>query len=104
RDIHDDLWKRSRGFSLWAYNDACPPSPGCALPQKPPSPAIPDQEWCEKCVDIWQFAQSPKRKEFASRCSGYSSDGNCYAPSDIAHKWFLDLNTARSPDPSGGAN
>jgi hypothetical protein len=52
----------------------------------------------------WQFAQSPRRKQYTRRCAAkYATDGNCYAPSDAAHKWFLDLNSATSADPSGGA-
>jgi hypothetical protein len=53
---------------------------------------------------VWQFAQSPRRKEFSARCAGtYARDGNCYAPGDTAHAWFLDLDAADSADPSGGA-
>src|SRR5580700_4285466 len=29
----------SRAITYWAINDACPPAPGCAFPQPPPSPA-----------------------------------------------------------------
>ena len=29
----------SRKIVYWATNDACPPSPGCAFPQRPPNPA-----------------------------------------------------------------
>jgi hypothetical protein len=104
QDILDALSPRSRAFSLWAYNDICPPSPGCAFPENPPSPSVSGKEFCEDCIDIWQFAQSPRRKEFTVRCPAkYAPDGNCYAPGDTAHKWFLDVNTATSPDPSGGA-
>jgi hypothetical protein len=102
QDIFNDLWRRSREFSTWAYNDACPPSPGCTFAESPPSPKAVDGD-CETCTSIWQYAQSPRRKEFASRCPGYARDNNCYAPSDTAHQWFLDLDSATSPDPSGGA-
>ncbi|HEY6946920.1 MAG TPA: hypothetical protein VI431_17410 [Candidatus Acidoferrum sp.] len=103
-DILDDLGPRSRAFSLWAYNDMCPPSPGCTFPQNPPSPLAVGKEFCEECIDVWQFAQSPRRKEFTSRCARtYHRDGNCYAPGDTAHTWFLDVNSATSPDPSGGS-
>ncbi len=103
-DILNDLFRRSREFSIWAYNDMCPPSPGCTFPENPPSPAVSGKEFCEKCIDVWQFAQSPRRKEFTAHCPAkYASDGNCYSPNDTAHKWFLDVNTATSPDPSGGA-
>lgn len=98
RDIRDHA--ATRDFVIWAYNDACPPSPGCAFPPNPPSPAksgIPD-------AAVWQFVQSPRRKEFTKRCPAkYASDGNCYAPADAQHMWFLDVNSSASPDPSGGA-
>lgn len=98
RDIRNH--SASRDFVIWTYNDACPPSPGCAFPQSPPSPAksgIPD-------AAVWQFAQSPRRKEFTKRCPAkYAADGNCYSPADTKHEWFLDVNTASWPDPSSGA-
>lgn len=88
-----------REFVFWAYNDACPPSPACVFPQNPPAPATSGAPYAA----IWQFAQSPRRKEFTARCAAkYSRDGNCYAPGDIAHAWFLDVNSANSSDPSGG--
>ncbi len=89
----------SREITIWVYNDACPPSPGCTFPQNPPPPARSGISF----ATVWQFAQSPRRKEFTARCSAkYSRDGNCYAPGDSAHAWFLDVNSAASPDPSGG--
>jgi hypothetical protein len=89
-----------REFVFWAYNDACPPSPGCVFPQEPPTPAASGIS----AATVWQFAQSPRRKEFAAHCPpGYHTDGNCYAPSDTAHAWFLDVNSASSPDPSSGS-
>jgi len=97
-DIRNDA--ASRDISIWAYNDLCPPSPGCAFPQDPPPPSLSGIGY----ATVWQFAQSPRRREFTARCPAkYAPDGNCYAPSDTAHKWFLDVNTATSPDPSGGA-
>ena len=98
----DDIRHHSatRDIAIWAYNDACPPSPGCAFPHDPPPPAKSGIDY----ASVWQLAQSPRRKEFTSRCARtYSRDGNCYAPGDAAHSWFLDVNTATSPDPSGGA-
>ncbi|PYT79878.1 MAG: hypothetical protein DMG40_14715 [Acidobacteria bacterium] len=90
----------TRGISVWAYNDACPPSPGCTFPHEPPPPARSRFPYAA----VWQFAQSPRRKEFTARCARtYSRDGNCYAPGDTAHSWFLDVDSATSPDPSGGA-
>jgi hypothetical protein len=91
----------SRDIAVWAYNDACPPSPGCSLPHDAPSPAKSGISY----ATVWQFAQSPRRKEFTSQCATtYHRDGNCYAPGDTAHAWFLDVNSATSPDPSGGRN
>jgi Domain of unknown function (DUF1906) len=82
---------------FWVYNDACPPSPGCTFPAAAPSPA---QSGFANAA-VWQYAQSPRRKEFTSRCpANYAADGNCYAPGDSAHKWFLDVNAASSADPS----
>lgn len=91
----------SRDFVFFIFNDACPPSPGCTFPKNPPSPpdgGIP-------YAAVWQYAQSPRRKEFTAHCApGYNSDGNCYAPGDAAHAWFLDVNSATSADPSNGSS
>jgi len=84
----------------WAYNDACPPSPGCTFPANPPAPSASGIRYAA----VWQFAQSPRRRQFTAHCPAkYATDGNCYAPGDTARKWFLDVNSATSPDPSGGA-
>jgi glycoside hydrolase-like protein len=89
----------SHNVTIWAYNDACPPSPGCVFPQDPPPPLQSNIPYAA----VWQFAQSPRRKELTSRCAAtYHRDGNCYAPGDTKHAWFLDVNSATSPDPSGG--
>jgi Domain of unknown function (DUF1906) len=91
----------SAGFLFWIYNDACPPSPGCSAVNQPPAPGASGIAY----ATVWQFAQSPRRKEFTARCKAkYAADGNCYAPSDTAHQWFLDLNSATSPDPSSPAS
>jgi hypothetical protein len=88
-----------REFSYWVYNDACPPAPGCATKLSAPPPAKSGAPYAA----VWQFAQSPRRKEYTAKCATtYARDGNCYAPGDTAHAWFLDLNTATSADPSGG--
>jgi hypothetical protein len=85
-------------LSYWVYNDVCPPSPGCPVARS--APAVSDGGL--NYAAIWQFAQSPRRKEFTAQCAAtYHSDDNCYAPRDAAHAWFLDVNTATSPDPSG---
>ncbi len=96
-DIRNNMG--SRDLVYWVYNDACAPSPGCVVPQNPPPPSKSGIPYAQ----IWQFVRSPRDKETAVRCSGYSKDKNCYIPGDTAHKWFLDVNTATSADPSGGA-
>jgi hypothetical protein len=89
----------SRQIVYWAINDACPPAPGCAFPTKPPSPAQSGVPFAE----VWQFAQSPQRKDVAAQCSNYRRDGDCCAPGiSPAQKLHVDVNTAVSPDPSHG--
>jgi len=83
----------------WVYNDACAPSPGCVVTQNPPPPSKSGISYAQ----IWQFVRSPRDKQTAVHCTGYAKNGHCFAPGDIAHSWFLDVNTATSPDPSGGA-
>jgi glycoside hydrolase-like protein len=90
----------SQDFVFFVYNDACPPSPGCTFPKIPPSPTDGGISYAA----AWQYAQSPRRKEFTAHCApGYHSDGNCYGPGDTTHSWFLDVDTATSPDPSNAA-
>ncbi len=88
----------TRAIVYWAINDACPPAPGCAFPQHPPSPA----ESGVRFAEVWQFAQSPQRKDVAARCTNYSRDGNCYAPGASLHEMSVDVNSATSADPSHG--
>jgi len=89
----------SRAITYWAINDACPPAPGFAFPQRPPSPAQSGVQFAE----VWQFAQSPQRKDVAGRCTNYSRDGECYPPGvSGALKLHVDVNTATSTDPSHG--
>lgn len=85
-----------RPIVYWAINDACPPSPGCKLAQPPPAPRQSGIDFAE----VWQFAQSPRRKDVAARCTNYDHDGNCYAPPIPG--LHLDVNTATSADPSHG--
>jgi hypothetical protein len=80
----------------WVYNDACPPSPGCGVPQKPPSPVASGVAY----ASVWQCVRSPREKQTARHCRGYAPDGNCYAPGDPGRKWFLDENVATTNDPS----
>lgn len=89
----------SREITYWVTNDACPPAPGCAFPQNPSSPSHSGVGFAE----VWQFAQSPQRKDVAGHCTNYSRDGNCYPPGVAATvQMHIDLNTAISPDPSHG--
>ena len=96
-DIRNNIG--SREIIYWVFNDACTPSPGCVVPQNPPRPSKSGISYAQ----IWQFVRSPRDKETAVHCTGYSKNGHCYAPGDTTHSWFLDMNTATSPDPSGGA-
>lgn len=96
-DIHQTAG--SREITYWAINDACPPSPGCSVSLPPPNPSKSGVDFAE----VWQFAQSPQRKDVAGRCSNYSRDGNCYPPgTNPAKGLHVDLNTANSADPSHG--
>jgi Domain of unknown function (DUF1906) len=96
-DIRHNVGKRD--IAYFVYNDACPPAPGCVVPHNPPPPSASGIPYAA----VWQFAQSPRRKEFTARCAAtYYADGNCYAPSDTNHAWFLDLDSATTSDPSSG--
>ena len=98
-DIRNHLGKRE--LTYFVYNDACPPSPGCIVQHSPPPLSASGIPYAA----AWQFAQSPRRKEFTARCAAtYYPDGNCYTSGDTAHTWFLDLNSASTPDPSAGGN
>lgn len=92
-------WNDNREVAYWITNDACPPSPGCAI-GKPPLPT----ESGLRFADVWQFAQSPKRRDVAARCpANYDRDGSCYAPGfSPAQHMYVDLNSAMSEDPSSG--
>jgi hypothetical protein len=96
-DIHQTAG--SREITYWAINDACPPSPGCSASLPSPSPSKSGVDFAE----IWQFAQSPQRKDVARRCTNYGRDGNCYPPgTNPAQGLHVDLNAATSADPSHG--
>ena len=89
----------SRDITYWAINDACPPSPGCSLSQHPPRSAESGVNFAE----VWQFAQSPQRKDVAGHCTNYAADANCYPPENGASQGLhVDLNSANSADPSHG--
>jgi hypothetical protein len=95
----DDIRKSlgTRELVYWVYNDVCPPAPGCGAPKNPPPVSASGVSYAA----IWQFAQSPRRKEYTAHCAAtYHTDGNCYAPGDTSHAWFLDVNSALTADPS----
>jgi hypothetical protein len=80
---------------LWVYQDGCPPSNGCRV-QAPAlaTSGIPG-------ASVWQYAQSPRRKEITAACAKtYAADGNCYAAE--LPGVHLDLSVADSADPSHG--
>ena len=96
-DIRDNA--QGRKLAYWVTQDSCPPSPGCVFPKPPPNPP----ESGTPSTDVWQFVQSPRRRDFAAMCHNYNSDGNCYPPGiDPASHLHVDLNTATSADPSAG--
>jgi len=96
----NDLRENAAGrhIAFWVANDSCPPSPGCSYPERHPLPS--DTE--TRFATVWQYAQSPRRGDFARGCTNYASDGNCYPPGLAADKIFVDLDSATSPDPSRG--
>jgi hypothetical protein len=85
---------------LWVSNDQCPPSPGCSYDRPVPPPSASGT----RDALVWQFAQSPRRRQFTENCaSSYAADGRCYAPGLArGEDSFVDLNTSTSPDPSNG--
>jgi Domain of unknown function (DUF1906) len=93
-DIKEHM--HDRDLVYWVYNDFCPPAPGCVAAKTPPV-----ANGGVLYAAMWQYVQSPRRRERTAKCaSTYNADGNCYAPGDAAHAWFLDLNSANSADPS----
>lgn len=89
----------SRDITYWAINDACPPSPGCAFPNSALDPSQSGVDFAR----VWQFAQSPQRKDVAAHCTNYSRDANCYPPGTSSTPGlYIDVNSASSPDPSHG--
>ena len=94
----------SRKIKYWVVNDSCPPSPGCTVSRRdllPASSGIPFS-------DVWQFAQSPKRADFAKSCpANYNQDRNCYPTGEVPSidpglRLYVDLDLATSSDPSQG--
>ena len=95
--VRDHAGPRKLAYSV--YNDACPPAPGCAYLNTPPQPSASGVPFAA----VWQFAQSPRRREFTRHCaSTYNADGHCYAPGMGHGSPFIDIESATSPDPSDG--
>ncbi|MGH9738032.1 MAG: glycoside hydrolase domain-containing protein [Candidatus Acidiferrales bacterium] len=97
----EDIRRRTqhRAIAFFVYNDACPPSPGCAISGHPPAPSKSGLPF----ASIWQFAQSPRRRQYTARCSGtYNLDGNCYSVDFGRNGLLIDLYSSTSPDPSNG--
>lgn len=95
----EDIRKNAEGrnISYWVSNDACPPSPGCKVPT-----AISPASSGLSFVEVWQYAQSPRRDKITNKCAAtYSKDRNCYPPG-VSEKLHIDMNVATSPDPSDG--
>ncbi len=91
----------ARKIKYWVVNDSCPPSPGCTVSGKNLSPESSGISFAE----VWQFAQSPKRTDFARGCpANYNKDKNCYPPGldPAAQRLHVDLDVATSSDPSHG--
>lgn len=97
----NDIRRRAgnRRISFFVYNDACPPSPGCAISNHPPAPSQSGVPF----ASVWQFAQSPRRHQYTAACRAtYNRDGNCYPPGVTRSSARIDLDSATSPDPSAG--
>jgi Domain of unknown function (DUF1906) len=93
RDIRENAGNRQ--ITYFVANDQCPPSPGCVAVGPAPSPSASGVKFAE----IWQFAQSPRRKQYTTSCAqSYAKDDKCY----VSGKVFVDLDAAASPDPSRG--
>ncbi len=105
---HIHSYAENQDIQFFVYNDACPPAPGCVYPNPAPSPSASGTHFAA----VWQFAQSPRRREFTARCaSTYDRYGNCFPPAaspassdtaDARPKILLDLDAASSADPSSG--
>jgi hypothetical protein len=95
----NDVRENSAGRKIqyWVSNDSCPPSPGCSYSHFP----LPSDSGT-RFASMWQYAQSPRRRDFARGCSNYAADGNCYPPNLLRERIFVDLDSAESPDPSHG--
>ncbi|GAC1425930.1 MAG: hypothetical protein NVSMB62_23260 [Acidobacteriaceae bacterium] len=82
-------------IAFWAAQDGCPPAPGCVVQPPPPDASG------TPGLTAWQYAQSPRRPDITRACAAtYDRDGNCYSPAPA--RFFIDLSSSTSPDPSHG--
>lgn len=95
-----DIAARFPGTKLWIWNDQCPPSPGCVIPEKELN--MKDSGFPSALV--WQYARSPLGPETASACRPtFAADSKCYAPGQPhSEPTHIDLDASSSPDPSHG--
>ncbi|MFZ3215789.1 MAG: glycoside hydrolase domain-containing protein [Candidatus Acidiferrales bacterium] len=94
----DDIQERMPVRAYFVYNDECPPAPGCAYLKNPPAPA----ESGFSAARVWQFAQSPRRRNYTRRCRAtYNADGNCYAPGVAGVSLDLDSSVMEDPSAAG---
>jgi Domain of unknown function (DUF1906) len=92
----DDIRTQFGDVALWLVQDACPPAPGCVLSTKDMRLA---QSGRSDAL-VWQYAQSPQRKELTRSCMLTYTSGNCYAPG--TPQAAVDMNLSSSDDPSQG--
>ncbi|MGH9710755.1 MAG: glycoside hydrolase domain-containing protein, partial [Candidatus Acidiferrales bacterium] len=78
-------------------------APGCAFARQTDLEPLSPERSGVAGATVWQFAQSPQRREITARCRAtYAADGNCYAPGLAAQGMYVDLDVAASSDPSHG--
>lgn len=83
-DIRQNAGERK--ITNWVTNDARPPSTGCTSLQKAPQPSKSSIVF----ADIWQYAQSPRRPDFAKNCpANYNPDGNAIRPGSILPSSYM---------------
>lgn len=94
----DDISAHFPGTAIWVANDACPPAPGCVAHAMRPA-----RSGFQTAL-VWQFSQSPRRRQFTRACAEtYAPDGNCYPPGlPQSERTALDMDSSTSPDPSHG--
>lgn len=96
QDVREQIAARHlHPVALWVAQDACPPAPGCVVR----APRLEESGTADAAV--WQYAQSPRRPDLTRSCAAtYAADGNCYG--GVSKDLILDLDVARSADPSHG--